>query len=671
MSGQRRRAAWAAVFLLALALRLAYLAEWRDTLLFSTPVGDARAYLEWARAIAGGDWFGREVFYQAPLYPYFLAVVLRATGSETWGPRLVQALLGSLACVLLGRAAERFLGRAAGLAAGIGLALYAPAIYFDGLIQKPALDSFLLSALLLLLSGVVTPPGVGRALGAGALLGLLGLSRENALVLAPLLAVWLAAFPGAASPLRRALAPLALGLGLALVLAPVGLRNQALGGRFLVTTSQLGPNLWIGNHPGATGRYEPLRPGRGSARYEREDARALAVEALGRELTPAEVSDYWRDRALAYVRAQPLDWLRQLARKVFLALNARELPDTEGIEAYTEESLLLRALFWPMNFGVLAPLAVVGALARRREWRRLWLLPATALALVASVALFFVFARYRHALVPVLMPLSAAGALALWDAARSGKRARAAAGLALAGLAAAVVSNWPLGDARNPGMTHLSVGGELLQAGRLAEAQTEFEAAVARMPGSGLAHSRLADALRAGGENARALVGYERAIALSPQLADAHAGRGIVLDALGRAQAAEEEYRRALELDQNQPDANNNLANRLLGEGAARAAIPLYERALAARPDDASIAANLAAALLRSGDATRALALLDRALAGQPKLPNARINRAAAFESLGRSAEARADLQLLLAQQPPGSPYARAARDALARLGER
>jgi tetratricopeptide (TPR) repeat protein len=672
LGGRRGQATWLAVFGLALLLRVSYLLEWRDTALFSTPVGDARAYLDWARAIAAGDWFGREVFYQAPLYPYFLAIVLRATGSEAWGPRLVQAALGSLACVLLGRAAERFLGKVVGLVAGVGLALYAPAIYFDGLIQKPALDSFLLSALLYLLSGAVTPLGVGRALGAGALLGVLGLSRENALVLAPLVAAWLATLPAAVTPLRRAAAFGAVALGVSLVLAPIGLRNQALGGRFLVTTAQLGPNLWIGNHPGATGHYEPLRPGRGSARYEREDARALAVEALGRELTPAEVSDYWRGRALAFMRAEPLDSLRQLAYKAFLVANARELPDTEGIEAYAGESLVLRALFWPFHFGVLAPLAVVGALARRREWRRLWLLPAMALALAASTALFYVFGRYRYALVPLLMPLAAAGAVALWDAARGGARARSAlANLALAGLAAALVANWPLGEVKGAGLTHLSVGGALLEAGRLPEAQAELEVAVADLPRDGLAHSRLGDVLRTRGQPELAIASYDRALALSPGLADASAGRGIALDALGRDREAEDAYRRALALDRTQPDANNNLANRLLQAGEASAAVPLYERALAARPDDAGIASNLAVALLRSGDASRAVTLLDAALRHSPELATARINRASALEALGRTAEARADLQLLLAQQPPDSPYARAARDALARLGER
>jgi tetratricopeptide (TPR) repeat protein len=660
------------VFALALGLRLLYLLAWRDTLLFSTPVGDARVYLDWARAIAGGDWLGHEVFYQAPLYPYFLAGVLRATGSETWGPRLVQAVLGSLACVLLGRAGERFFGRAVGLAAGIGLALYAPAIYFDGLIQKPALDGLLLAALLLVLSGAATPVGVGRALAAGALLGLLALSRENALVLVPVVALWLAVLPGDTSTRRRVTAAGALAAGALLVLVPIGVRNQALGGRFLVTTAQLGPNLWIGNHPGATGRYEPLRPNRGNARYEREDARELAVEALGRELTPAEVSDYWRDRALAYMRAQPLDALRLLAHKAFLVANARELPDTEGIEAYTHESLLLRALFAVFHFGALVPLAAAGIVAHRREWRRLWLFPALALALAASVALFYVFARYRYTLVPVVMPLAAAGAIAIYGALRRGRRGGAdAAKLAVAAILAALLSDWPLPDTGSVGLTHYSVGAALLDAGDLAQAEAELELAVSELPNFAPAHARLGVVLRMRGEFARALASYERALQIDPSFVGAHTGRGITLEGLGRSDDAAQSYRRALQLDPNDPFANTNLGNQRFHAGDVRSALLLYERAYAAAPDDPDFGANLAAALLETGNPTRAVELFDRVLARAPRHAAARFNRAAALDALGRRDEARAELETLVAQEPAGSPYAQAARQTLARLGGR
>ena len=660
------------MFGLALALRLAYLASWHETLLFTTPIGDARAYLDWARQIAAGDWLGHEVFYQAPLYPYFLATVLRLTGSETWGPRLVQAVLGALGCVWLGRAAQRFFDRATGVAAGLALALYAPAVYFDGLIQKPALDAALLAALLLVCARALTRTGVGGGLAAGALLGLLALSRENALVALPVIGLWLALARPEESARARAAAVAALLLGLAAVLGPVAVRNHALGGRFLVTTAQAGPNLWIGNHPGATGRYEPLRPGRGSARYERQDAHDLAVAAAGHELTPAEVSDYWRDRALAFARESPGEWARLMARKAALVWSAAELPDTEGIEAYAEASFLLRALRVVGSFGVLAPLALVGVLARRSDWRRFWLLPVLTLALAASVVLFYVFARYRFVLVPPLVPLAAAGALGLWRAflGESADRGSGARWLA-AGAALALAVNWPIGGTSGLALTHYGVGAALLDAGRLADAQAELERAIGADPGFAPAHSRLGDVLRKGGAAARALVAYDHALALDPDLADAHAGRAIALEKLGRVPEADAEYARALALDPTHPDANNNSANRLLKSGQTAEALARYQRALAGRPDDVDIATNYGAALVQTGDFARALAVLDDVLARRADYLPARFDRAAAYSALGRADEARADLHAVLAAPSVPADYARAARDALAALGER
>ncbi|HXX47238.1 MAG TPA: tetratricopeptide repeat protein, partial [Myxococcota bacterium] len=492
-------------------------------------------------------------------------------------------------------------------------------------------------------------------------------SRENALALAPIAALWLGLLPGAASGRRRAGVALALGLGLALVLAPVGLRNRALGDRFLVTTAQLGPNLWIGNHPGANGRYEPLRPNRGSARYEREDARALAEAALGRALSPAEVSDYWRDRALAFARERPAEALGLFARKLGLVWSATELPDTEGIEAYTDASWLLRALASELDFGLLAPLAAVGALCVR-DWRRLWLLPALALALALATALFYVFARYRYGLVPLLMPLAAAGAMGLYEALRTGALRRAAA-LGAVGVVLALAVHWPIAPTNGAALTHFSTGAALLDADRLAGAQAELELAVAAQPGFAPAHSRLADVLRKRGQPAAALAEYDRAIALDRSYADAHAGKGIALEALGRSDEALAEYRSALALDPTHPDANNNLANALFEQGQTAEALAHYRAALAARPDDDDIAVNVAAGLARSGDFAGALAALDPVIARAPDRAVARLNRAAVLEALGRRADARADLAAVVASEPADSPYAYAARKELARLG--
>jgi 4-amino-4-deoxy-L-arabinose transferase-like glycosyltransferase len=384
----KRALPYLAILLLALTLRAIHFVDWHDTPLFSILVGDARGYELWAQQIAAGDWFGHEVFYQAPLYPYFLATLQALFGDALWAARIAQIALGSAACVLLALAGRRFFSTRVGLVAGALLAVYAPAIYFEGLIQKATLGLFFICLLLFLLGEFSVRRSARWLAAAGLVIGCFALTRENALLLLPIACAWLVVgFRDAPAPQRVAwLAVLALGV--TTVLVPVGLRNQALGDRFLVTTSQLGHNFYIGNHAGAVGRYTPLRKGRGGVRYERLDAIALAENALGRPLSPGEVSDYWLGQGLAWVRAAPGDWARLTARKWFLVWHRAEVSDTDSFEAYRDASWLLDALAPWFHFGALAPLALLGLWATRRDWRRLWLLYAMLLAVAASIAIF-------------------------------------------------------------------------------------------------------------------------------------------------------------------------------------------------------------------------------------------------------------------------------------------
>lgn len=531
----------------------------RGTPLFSVLLADAQVYDEWARRIAAGEWFGTQVFYQAPLYPYTLAVAYRLLGADPWHARCAQALLGSLSCVLLAVAGRRFYSPGVGLGAGAALALYAPLVYFDGLIQKPVLDVLFTCLVLALLGEGARGARRWPAPAAGAALGLLALSRENALVLAPVALAWvLLGNPDAARAGRLGRA-LAFATGLALVLVPVGLRNRAIGGEFLVTTAQLGPNLYIGNHHQAGGSYGALVPGRANPSFERADAVALAQAAAGRALSPGEVSDYWAGRAFDFVREHPGEWLQLLAKKWAMVWNAREYVDTESLEAYAEWSGVLRTLAPALHFGVLGPLAVAGVWLTRRRWRELWLLYAFALAFAASVAAFYVLARYRVPLVPVLALFAAAG---LAELAASGRAARV--GFAVCALAGAVAMNWPQPVLWNPrAITYQNVGIELLKAGRergrrgdpdgashlYGQSEGMFSRVLAlappRTPPAAEARRMLGLAYELGGKRDLAIEQYRQALALVPQdaevqefLGDLLAQKGLTAEAYGHWQAA-------------------------------------------------------------------------------------------------------------------------------------
>src|SRR5437868_3447707 len=120
---------------------------------------DARRYDEQARRIVAEGWMPREVFYQAPLYPYVLAAVYAGTGGSRAAVRLLQVLLGAATAVLLAVAAARLFGEAAGRVAGVAAALYGPFVFYTPLLLKTTFTLFAEAAFLLLL---IPRPGALR-----------------------------------------------------------------------------------------------------------------------------------------------------------------------------------------------------------------------------------------------------------------------------------------------------------------------------------------------------------------------------------------------------------------------------------------------------------------------------------------------------------------------------
>ncbi len=71
------------------------------------------------------------------------------------------------------------------------MAIYAPAIFFDGLLQKSVLDVFFVSLALWLVSRLIDEPDRrGLWLALGAAMGGLSLTRENALVFIVVILGW-------------------------------------------------------------------------------------------------------------------------------------------------------------------------------------------------------------------------------------------------------------------------------------------------------------------------------------------------------------------------------------------------------------------------------------------------------------------------------------------------
>jgi Flp pilus assembly protein TadD len=615
--------------------------------LFDLTIGDARAFDAWAQQIAAGDWLGSGVFYQAPLYPYFMAAIYVA-GGHLLAVRVIQTGLGAVACVLLGLAGSRFFCRTIGLLAAVLLAVWPSAVFADALIQKSAVDGFLVCALLTLLSARAA--GAARWLAIGVTLGALVLTRENAVACVPILLLGIALClprPGCSSGRVRAAGAFLLGVGF--VLLPVAARNRVAGGEWHLTTASFGHVFYMGNHAGATGLSTPLRYGRGDIRYEQLDATQIAEQALGRALSPREVSGYWTGRAAEFIVQHPAEWLALLGRKALLLVNRVEIGDAEDQYTYAEWSMPLAALGPWLHFGVLVPLGAAGMVLAWPRRRDVWLLYALLAAYALSVVATFVMARYRHPLLPLLLLFAAA---AVVDGLRQARARRwPSVGLALlvaAGVAVPANQATTEDESTVRATTLYNIGSSLEERpGELDTAIEFYRRALAADPDYALAYNNLGAALQRRGQLDEALSNLRRAIALQPAYGPFYYNLGIVLAARGDVPGAESAYRQAVDRDPVNAEAYNNLGGIAFARGDLDDAARQFAAALQADPGHAQARGNLGAVYFRQGQLDRAIESFRAAIALDPQLSAPRQNLVRALTAAGRREEAAVEYEAL------------------------
>ena len=658
-----------AVFALALSARLYYLHEIRASPLFTAPVVDARTYTEDACYLSDVSLAGRPApFWQPPLYPVLLGVLFAVAGDDLYLPRLIQAVVGALVCVLICLLGYRVFGVGIGLGAGFAAALYGPLIYFGGELL-PTLLACCLNLLVLLLA--VGEGGWARALAAGVLLGLSALAVANVLLFAPVLLGYLYWRQ------RRFRPPALLLLGYALVIAPVAYRNWAVGGDLVLISHNAGINFYIGNNAD----YEQttrIRPGRAWAELVEMPEIRAGIEQ------PSAKSRYFFAQSWQYITSEPLDFLGLLAYKGYLFLRGDEIPRNRDLYFARNDSSLLSILLWKKGlafpFGLIAPLALVGLFAFLRspepaEGRLLALFVA---CYALSVVLFFVTGRYRLPAVPVLLLFAACGVRALWHRPWP----------ALAAFAALLVfCNVATGamDLKGDAHEHYYLGYAYEERDMPAHAARHYRRAMARGPnfaepllalaalhGEAKRYGKAIDLYRRylktrpHDEDVRFLLGhtallarrydeaaaaYSEITAVRPNWAAAHGGLGYALLMTDQPQRAARAYSHTLELNPDSTLVRYQLARLYAEQGQTREAIAEFEQLVQREPHIPEYPTRLADLLIQLQQGTgmalgqtsqlaEAERLLRRAIALDPKAAHPHWSLGMLYARQGRYAEA-------------------------------
>ncbi len=534
-------------FVLAMAIRLGYLAHLHRDPAADVLQLDAFAYDNLARQIADGTGFPDKVFFQAPLYPFLLGWTYRLFGRNLDLIRILQMLLDSLAVALLFLTTDRILSRAAACIAGTVLSVYPVMIFQSGLILKTSLNIFLSALLLFLILGMKWEKGHLRYLIIGIVVGLATMAQGSVMLQIPVILLWVVARDTVTAPQKWIVHCGMILIGFLGALSPVTLHNYRVGGEFVLLTTQGGANLYIGNSPysnGTSGRPPRIRM---TPEFEEMDFHREAERACGKKLTAHEASKYWFRQSIKWMKEHPVQALKLQIRKFGLFWNRVEIPDNYDFDFYRRYSRILRSFRYPfLVVGIAGVLGMIFLLPRIKD---LWFLYLWFWSFCFIVTGFHVYSRYRLPAVLYLAPFAGQAPLSLLDFIRQRQWKKFA--LSVLG----VVLLFSLMSLK---LTHYS------------HAQSYFNlgSALARLGKPEAARKAYMDALEISGDHVPALINlgklffqahqmdqakiyWNRALALNPESAELQNNLGTLAVMEHRLDSAENHFKNATRI---QPD---------------------------------------------------------------------------------------------------------------------
>ncbi|MFH1037959.1 MAG: tetratricopeptide repeat protein [PVC group bacterium] len=636
----------AGVIVIAALVRAAYLIELSSTPFFRHPVLDAQYYLSWGSSLARSGFHFFPEYQGNPLYPYFLAFLIRFLHAGPLALRIVQHGLGVVTCLLIFRAGKCLFSVKTGLLAAFFYAIYTPAVFYEGWFLSASLTAFLAAALLSSLLSAAAGRRPGQWLGGGIIGGMLTLARPTLLPLGAL--AWiLISFWGRGAERRNA--SLLFLSGILIVVIPVSLYLSLSRRELVFVSSHGGENFYIGNNPAATGVSRIPDFARGTPSLQHNDFQREAERRAGRPLSPSESSRFWFREGRRFAVSRPLLFLGLLVRKTALFFSAGSFSDNYHLPFFRDQLPILRL---PFSWHVLSAGGILGMVTGWKERKRLGLLYLLTAGYAASIALFFIADRFRLPAAP-FFALFAAGAVSFLFRSIRRKQTRTATGIILAGVFL-FIGTGLVPEAVPSSASHLSAGEVYYRDGQyhravdyLKKARADLETAPApAIPIGYRIQYALGQAYLGEGELEKAQAGFR-------QLKSEHrSGRQEPDFEIGNAYAEHCLYRQAREhylaAVSEKPDhhrAWNNLGMVYREEGEAGKARTAFLTALDLQPEYAPAHTNLGNLLVREEQFEAALNEFKEALRIDPSLARIHLSAAFCLQKLNRLSEAEEELR--------------------------
>lgn len=404
------------IFIAAIALRIIYFNLYRDTNIFPIlQASDSESYYFWAKDIVNGDIWGSKAFMKWPFYAYWAALIFKAFGTNLATVYSLQFVLGGINCILIYLIAKKIFDRKIGLLAGLFSAYYGLFIFYEGLLVYTSISLFLNSILFLWILCLKGPPFAKKLFWLGIFLGICVITQGNILIFGVLAIAWV--LGNSKLKLNKIICNFIIFLaGTSIIIGCVTLRNYLVEKDRVLITGNLGINFYLGNNPEATGTF--FCPADITMNQDDmfRDSKIIAESGLARRLSTSQVSSFWFNRAWSFIFKEPKMYVKLLIDKLIYIFIPREIVHDIEFNFIAEKLKFLKFNFLLLKF--ILPFGLLGMLLGLKNFHKNALLYIILFGLSASIAIFFVTARYRVMMVPYLLIFSSFGIFSIWNTLR-------------------------------------------------------------------------------------------------------------------------------------------------------------------------------------------------------------------------------------------------------------
>ncbi len=372
--------------------------RWAESILEQGPLNPQpfHPYNDWMQLIAPFStwvsWWGNpSVYQQSPLYAYFLAIILKFTGSFLL-VHFLHILIGFLLCVSISAlATEVSNNRTVGLIAFIIGGLYGPFYAYAWPLLRDLLSWLIISVFALLIIrwwrawGEHEYPSMRLSVKLGIVLAL-GLLVREIFYGFVIIVVFASSFK--AIRYRRYQSLIYMLLAFTVFISPLIIRNAILGAPLVSTSNRFSETFIQFNAPSAPGTAFVI-PSEMKYILERSGGAASAVVV---ETMALYDNDYW-------------PWLQKMGKKALSLLDPYESPDNVNIYYMQLISPVVRygLPYWfivvPGIYGL-----ILSLMRHDMRWGWFWVL---FFCLLANVILFGPISRYRQVLCLFWIPWAA------------------------------------------------------------------------------------------------------------------------------------------------------------------------------------------------------------------------------------------------------------------------